>query len=79
MADSSCTAKAAKLSTASPNEEQSGWATKKDWTRHQALIGQLYEKQPLKEVMYFMESQHGFKATFVAQTVFLALALADLL
>lgn len=52
---------------ATPNANQSGWATKKDWIKHQALIGQLYKEQPLAEVMEFMESQHGFRATLVTQ------------
>lgn len=43
--------------------EPKGWAAKEAWTRHQALIRQLYEKKPLKEVMRHMADQHGFRAT----------------
>lgn len=42
----------------------SSYATKQDWTRHRDLIAQLYEKQPLADVMRTMESQHGFRATY---------------
>ena len=54
-----------------PVTRANGWATKQDWARHQALIKQLYlrEKRPLAEVMRFMESQHGFKATLVFHVV----------
>ena len=50
-----------------PVTNPNGWAAKQDWARHQALIKQLYldGKMPLAEVMSFMESQHGFKATSV--------------
>ena len=43
------------------------WATKEDWVAHQPLIKQLYydQKKPLKEVIRFMEGQHGFRATSV--------------
>lgn len=42
-----------------------GWATKQNWARHQEVIRQLYlcENKPLTEVMHFMESHHGFRAT----------------
>ena len=50
----------------SPNNAiQSGWATKEDFIRHQTLIGQLYQRQTLAEVMRFMAGHHGFRATFV--------------
>ena len=48
------------------------WATKRDWTQHQALIGQLYKDRTLSEVMNFMERQHGFKATCVFLTVLMS-------
>ena len=51
---------------AAPVVDQSGWATKQDWDKHRALIGQLYEKHKLFEVMDFMAKQHGFRATFVS-------------
>ena len=52
---------------AAPDAAPSGWATKQDWDRHRALIGQLYEKETLTKVMGFMAEQHGFRATFVSQ------------
>ena len=39
------------------------WATQNDWTRHRALITELYEENKLPKVMSIMESQEGFKAT----------------
>ena len=35
-----------------PTISQSGWATKEDWIKHQALIGQLCRKQTRVEVMH---------------------------
>ena len=57
--------------TNAPARKTSGWAAKESWTRHQALIKQLYlhEKKPLKEVMRHMEDQHGFRATSVLHAV----------
>ena len=59
------------VGTNAPARERSGWAAKEDWTRHQALIKQLYlyRKKSLKEVMRHMEGQHGFRATLVIRTV----------
>ena len=42
------------------------WHTSEaDWEPHRALIRRLYleEDRPLKDVMAFMEREHGFKAT----------------
>ena len=41
------------------------WATDKDWTKHRALIGELYSNHTLAEVMRFMEGEPKFKATSV--------------
>ena len=41
------------------------WATEQDWTRHRALITELYGENKLPKVMSIMESQQGFKATLV--------------
>ena len=41
------------------------WATEHDWTRHRALITELYGENKLPKVMSIMESQKGFKATLV--------------
>ncbi len=41
------------------------WATENDWTRHRALITELYGENKLPKVMSVMESQQGFKATLV--------------
>ena len=41
------------------------WATEYDWTRHRALITELYAENKLPKVMSIMESQQGFKATLV--------------
>ena len=48
-------------------EKPNGYAAKEAWTRHHALIKQLYfhDKKQLTEVMRFMESEHGFRATLV--------------
>ena len=48
-------------------EKPSGYAAKEAWTRHHALIKKLYfhDKKQLTEVMRFMESEHGFRATLV--------------
>ena len=51
--------------SATPQTKWRGWASKEDWIKHQTLIGQLYRKQSLAEVMAFMEKEHNFKATFV--------------
>ena len=59
--------------TAAPVVEQSGWATKQDWDKHRALIGQLYEKKKLSQVMDFMAKRHGFRATFVSRMITLTL------
>ena len=56
---------------------QSGWASKEDWVRHQTLISRLYGTQKLVEVMNFMASQHGFRATFVFQIVLMTLVLTN--
>ncbi len=58
---------------------QNGWASKEDWVRHQTIISRLYRTQKLVEVMNFMASQHGFRATFVFQTVLTTLVLTDVL
>lgn len=58
---------------------QSNWATKEDWIRHQELIGQLYRKRPLKEVMDIMASQHGFRATFVTSSLLVSFPVIDVL
>ena len=57
--------------TLAPAPSANVWATKQVWARHQALIKQLYlcENKSLAEVMRFMESQHGFKATLVFHVV----------
>lgn len=57
--------------TLAPVTNLNGWAAKQDWARHQALIKRLYlyEKKALGEVMRFMESQHGFKATSVLHVI----------
>ena len=41
------------------------WATERDWTRHRALITELYGENKLPKVMSIMESQKCFKATLV--------------
>ena len=41
------------------------WATENDWSRHRALITELYGENKLPKVMSIMESQQGFKATLV--------------
>ena len=47
--------------------KSNGWAAKEAWAKHQGVIEQLYlhEQKPLAEVMRFMKSEHGFKATLV--------------
>ena len=52
-------------------EKRNGWAAQSAWTKYQAVIKQqyLHEKKPLQEVMCFMESEHGFKATSVLHAV----------
>ena len=40
------------------------WATtEEDWSRHQALISDLYSQDKLEKVKEIMEQQHNFKAT----------------
>ncbi|KAK3172044.1 hypothetical protein OEA41_004128 [Lepraria neglecta] len=63
MAATSYSSEAVGTSLVTPDSKRSAWATEQDWTRHHALIRQLYEKNPLPKVMRLMESQHGFKAT----------------
>ena len=41
------------------------WATEDDWTRHRALITELYGGNKLPKVMSIMERRQGFKATLV--------------
>ena len=67
MATSSDPLNALRVVTAASGIHQTGWATKQDWARHRVLIGQLYEKGTLREVMDLMEKQHGLRATFVSQ------------
>lgn len=62
-----------------PNEKHGAWATKEDWIKHQRLIGQLYEKQTLAEIMRYMANQHGFRATCVIQTVLMIFELTNVL
>ena len=52
-------------------EKSNDWAAQSAWTKYQAVIKQqyLHEKKPLTEVMRFMESEHGFKATSVLHAV----------
>lgn len=69
MATSPGPADAIRAPLTAPNENHGAWATKEDWIKHQRLIGQLYEKRTLAEVMNYMESEHGFRATCVLQTV----------
>ena len=65
------------VSIATAEADPSTWATNKDWTKHRALIRELYDSQPLAEVMKFMESKHKFKATSVSQTNLLELGLTN--
>ncbi|KAL9071458.1 MAG: hypothetical protein Q9161_004175 [Pseudevernia consocians] len=51
------------MTKTTPTASHSGWATKQDWTSHQALIGELYRTKTLAEVMDHMARQHGFRAT----------------
>ncbi|KAI1823691.1 hypothetical protein F4861DRAFT_310135 [Xylaria intraflava] len=46
------------------------WATPEDWDAHQETIRRLYldEKRPLKDVVVIMESEYGFRATYVPDT-----------
>ena len=53
------------VSRAMGGAHSSTWATDKDWTKHRALVGELYSSHTLAEVMRFMESEHKFKATSV--------------
>ena len=48
-----------------------GWATEDDWTRHRALITELYGGNKLPKVMSTMESRKGFKATLVDNSTLL--------
>lgn len=61
-------------------ENSNGWAAKEAWAKHQGVIKQLYlhEKKPLAEVMRFMESEHGFKATLVLGLVLCTLSTANI-
>ena len=45
---------AVSLTTAGPSEDQ--------WKNHQAMITQLYQSKPLREVMKVLERDSGFKA-----------------
>ena len=45
------------------------WATQNDWTKHRALITDLYGENKLPKVMSIMESQEGFKATLVGNFI----------
>ena len=49
------------------------WATENDWTRHRALITELYGENKLPKVMSIMESQKGFKATLVDNSCYVSL------
>ena len=44
---------------------QNGWATSEDWTKHRQTITALYcnENKTLKEVMQIMREKHDFVAT----------------
>ena len=53
------------------------WATEKDWTKHRALIGELYSSNTLAEVMRFMETEHKLKATSVVHSTVSACGLAN--
>ena len=65
------------VSIATAGANSSTWATNKDWTKHRALIGELYDNQPLAEVMKIMESKYKFKATSVYQTNLLRYGLTN--
>ncbi|KAL9128044.1 MAG: hypothetical protein Q9175_007613 [Cornicularia normoerica] len=63
MATSIVSPNAVGATVATTYASQSGWATKEDWIRHQALIEHLYRKQTLAKTIDFMTSRYGFKAT----------------
>ena len=65
------------VSTATAGANTNIWASDKDWTKHRALIGELYSSHTLKDVKGFMESEHQFKATSVVHPSISAYALAD--
>ena len=65
-------------STATAGSHSSTWAIDKDWTKHRALIAELYNSHTLAEVRKFMESEHKFKATSVVVSNNSASGLADL-
>ena len=79
MATSSEPPDAVRAQMVAQHENHGAWATKEDWIKHRRLIGQLYEKQPLKEVMGYMASQHEFRATCVTQTVLMVVDLTNIL
>lgn len=59
--------------------KSNGWAANEAWAKHQGVIEQLYlhEKKSLAEVMLFMESKYGFKATLVLCVVFCTSSMAN--
>ena len=65
MASTSKLPEDSSLATATAGAHSNTWATDKDWTKHRALIGELYSSRTLKQVMKFMETEHKFKATSV--------------
>ena len=65
------------VSTAMAAAHSSTWATDKDWTKHRALIGELYSSHTLAEVMKFMENEHRFKATSVVPSTVSACGLTN--
>ena len=63
--------------TATTSANSSTWATNKDWTKHRALIEELYDSHKLAEVMKFMETSHNFKATSVVHIYLISYGSAD--
>ena len=53
------------VSVVTQSDISKAWATEHNWTRHRALITELYGENKLPKVISIMESQQGFKATLV--------------
>ena len=66
------------ISNATAGAHSRTWATDKDWTKHRALIGELYSRHTLEDVMRFMESEHKLKATSVVYSTVSACSLANI-
>ena len=65
MVPTSYVSNEAAVSAITQSDIRKHWATEHEWTKHRALITELYGENKLRKVMSIMESQQGFRATLV--------------